>query len=71
METVRINGVDVPIDSIEGPTSLELNAAYRRQRQTRAQTAPSAMQGSGSKYVGTPRLQKHRGDCGAYGVRIK
>ncbi len=72
-ETIRINGVDVPIDSIAGVTGQETTEAYRRHRKQRQQADDvyrSCPLHSGSKFVGTPRLQKHRGGR-IDGVRVK
>lgn len=74
MDTIRVNGVDYPIDSFDGPTGEELSRAYRRYRSNQQFGGPQGgrqIHGSGSKFVGTPRLQKHKGGCGAYGVRVK
>jgi hypothetical protein len=72
METIRINGVDVPVEAIEGPSDEDLSAAYRRKSQEMRSTRCSlnGFQSSGSKFVGTPRLQKHKGGS-VMGVRIK
>lgn len=72
METIRINGVAVPIDSIEGPDGRDLCEAYRRHNAERSgySCASAGPQGSNSQYVGVPRLQKHKGQRIA-GIRIK
>jgi len=74
-ETIRINGVDVPVDSLDnGLSSEEMRLAHRRHREARGisvHSEPShCAQGSGSKFVGTPRLQKHKGGR-VLGVRVK
>lgn len=72
MQTVRVNGVDVPIDQFDGADGETTTLAYRKFHQARArESAASSMQTSGSRFIGTPRHQKHKGDASAYGVRIK
>lgn len=73
--TIRINGVDVPIDELDGLEGPKLTQAYRRHRvnngvPTTYGNGHIPSHGSGSHFVGTPRLRKHRGDS-VGGVRMK
>ncbi len=55
----------------EGPTADELTRAYQHHREKRLpRQDPSKGQGSHDKFVGTPRLQKHKGGR-ISGVRIR
>lgn len=73
-ETIRINGVDVPIDQLEGPDPEVQTDAYRRfhrdQRTQRDIAAGRSIQSSHVQLHGVPRHQKHKGQAFA-GVRIK
>lgn len=70
-DTIMVNGVAVPIDELDGPVGDKLTAAYRRHRANHAHPPVGACgQGSHARFVGTPRLRKHKGDS-VLGVRFK
>lgn len=67
-ETIRVNGVDMPLDQLEGVSGEELTSSYRSYNANRMH----AMQGGpqGTYGGGIPRHRKHKGDA-VLGVRFK
>ena len=64
-ETIRINGVDVPVDSLgAGPDSAQMKQAHQDYRNRRGVQSGADFGG-----IKSPRMMKHRPTLN--GVRVK